>query len=60
LKQSEKVWKEYIKLQALVDTEFEDSTFICHPESNFVHVTFDIFKKEKRTSEEEEKNKSRA
>jgi hypothetical protein len=40
-------------LQALVDAELEDSTFIWHPEINFVHVTLDIFRKEKKSGEKD-------
>jgi hypothetical protein len=36
-----------------VDAELQDSTFIWHPESNFVHVTFNIFRKEKSSREED-------
>jgi hypothetical protein len=54
LKQREKVQKECIKLQTLVDAELDDSTFIWNPGSKFVQVTFDIFRKEKRTRKEDE------
>jgi hypothetical protein len=53
LEQKEIVQEEYIKLQALVDVQLEDSTFIWHPESNYVDITADIFRKEKRTREED-------
>jgi hypothetical protein len=53
LAQREKVRKECRILQALVDTELEGRTFIQHPESNFIHVSFDIFRKEKRVREED-------
>jgi hypothetical protein len=36
-----------------VDAEMEDNTFIWHPESNFVHITLYIFRKQKRTREED-------
>jgi hypothetical protein len=52
--QREKVQKEFIKLQVLVDAELEDSTFIWNPESKFVQITFDIFRKEKKTREKDE------
>jgi hypothetical protein len=42
LEQSEKVQEECVKLQAFVD-----------PESNFIHITSDIFLKEKRVREED-------
>jgi hypothetical protein len=53
LAQREKFRKECKMLQALVDAELEESTFIWYPQSNYVHVTYEIFRKEKRIREED-------
>jgi hypothetical protein len=39
-------------LQALADAELEDSTFIWHPETNLVHITFDVFRKKRARAED--------
>jgi hypothetical protein len=51
LEQRENVEQECIKLQGLVDEELEDSTFMWCPDSNYVHITQDIFRKSKRMRE---------
>jgi hypothetical protein len=53
LEQKEKVQKECVILPVLVDAKLETSTFIQHPKSNFVRITIDIFRKEKRTRKED-------
>jgi hypothetical protein len=41
-----------------LDGQLEDSVFIWHPETNFVHVTFDIFRKEKRLRKEDDEEEN--
>jgi hypothetical protein len=53
LEQRKKVEKEWEKVQALVDNEIEDTTFIWCPDSNHLLITDDIFWKEKRIREED-------
>jgi hypothetical protein len=53
LNQRKKVEKECKKLQALIDREVSESTFMWLPNSNHVNIVDDIFKKSKRIREPE-------
>jgi hypothetical protein len=51
LEQRIKVQKEYIKLQTLIDNKIPDTSFLWSPDSNWVNIIDDIFRKTKRIRE---------
>jgi hypothetical protein len=51
MKQRVKVEQECIKLQALIDDEIPDTSFVLHPDCNCVNIIDGIFRKSKRIRE---------
>jgi hypothetical protein len=54
LNQKEKVEKECIKIQTLIDIESSNASFMWLPDSNHVNIIDDIFRKSKRIREDED------
>jgi hypothetical protein len=52
IEQTELLLKECMRLQELIDVEILDKTFIWYPNELEVNTILDIFRKEKRTREE--------
>jgi hypothetical protein len=48
LEQREKVQEECVKLQVLIDEEMGNTTFMWYPDANYINITEDSFRKEKR------------
>jgi hypothetical protein len=54
LKQKQKVEKECAKLQALIDIESSNASFMCNPDGDGVNIIDNIFRKSKRIREDED------